>query len=292
MSNHEPIQGYSQPGHPPGPPPGQQPGHQPGPAYGPAYGGYGGHGGPPGAPPHVPPPPVTPPGRSPSSHRGAWIGAAATLAAAVIGVVGTYLVSGNKETPQAAPPAATTAAQTPAGEDGPTTAATTEEETPTADGPSDNPSGTASDNPTGTASETPSGTASETPSGPPPGTVRWQGPLVIAYAEDKDLDAAPPVPSEINSDNDFAVYPFGDHMLRPANGAKALVWEGESKTPSHADCAGVVDTLGTSNDIALKTGLTVCGRTGDGHLVRLTVKKLDGLAGATNGTFDVVVWNG
>ncbi|GHG15752.1 hypothetical protein ACFFSH_34900 [Streptomyces filamentosus] len=279
MSNHEPIQGYSQPGQPPGPPPGHQPGPPPAPAYGPAYGGYGGqggHGGPPGIPPHVPPPPGTPPGRSPSSHRGAWIGAAATLAAAVIGVVGTYLVSGNKETPQAAPPSATTAAQTPAGEDGPTTATTPQEETPTADTPSENPSGT----------------ASETPSGPPPGTVRWQGPLVIAYAEGKDLDAAPPVPSEINSDNDFAVYPFGDHMLRPDNGAKALVWEGEPKTPSHADCAGVVDTLGTSNDIALKTGLTVCGRTRDGHLVRLTVKKLDGLASATNGTFDVVVWNG
>ncbi|MFE6228543.1 hypothetical protein [Streptomyces sp. NPDC057854] len=134
-------------------------------------------------------------------------------------------------------------------------------------------------------------TAAASPSGPAAGTVRWQGPLVITYVDDKDLDAAPPVESEIGGDNDFAVYPFGDHMLRPDNGAKAPVWDGP-KAPAHADCAGVVDTLGTSNDIRLKTGLTVCGRTGDGRLVRLTVKKLDGLASDTSATFDVTVWNG
>ncbi|WP_030755026.1 hypothetical protein [Streptomyces griseus] len=266
MSNHQPIQGPSQPGHPPGP----------------AYGGHG-------APPHFPPPPgappvTPPPGRSPSSHRGAWIGAAATLAAAVIGVVGTYLASGNKSAPQAAPPSATAPAQAPEGE-----------ETPTAEAgsgtSSETPSGASSEAPSQTPSGAPSETASETPSGPPPGSVRWQGPLVIAYAEDKDLDAVPPAPSGIAGDDDFAVYPFGDHMLRPDGDTRALVWEGPSKSPSYADCAGVVDTLGTSNDIALKTGLTVCARTGDGHLVRLTVKKLDGLASETNGTFDVVVWN-
>ncbi|MFJ5707625.1 hypothetical protein [Streptomyces sp. NPDC093105] len=252
MSSHEPGQGW------PPPPQGQ-------PQAGPAYGAYG-----------APPPPSAPPARTPS-NRGAWIGATATLVAAVIGVVGTFLVNQDDDDPKAAPASAltTTSAPTPTADDEPTTDAPADPATPDAEQATD------------TVQET---TEAASPSGPAPGTVRWQGPLVITYVDDKDLDATPPVVSEINGDNDFAVYPFGDHMLRPDNGAKALVWDGP-KAPTYADCAGVVDTLGTSNDIKLKTGLNVCGRTGDGRLVRLTVKKLDGLASETNATFDVAVWN-
>ncbi|MFF5501993.1 hypothetical protein [Streptomyces roseolus] len=252
MSSHEPGQNWPpQPGHAPGQ-------HPAGPAYGIGH--------------------PAPPTRTPS-HRGAWIGAAATLAAAVIGVVGTYLVSGNgKGTgPVAAPaPAPTTAS--PAADDAPTPDATPgADTTPTTDAaPAAGPG---------------QETASAAPTGPAPGTVHWQGTLVITYVEDKDLDAAPPVMSEINSDNDFAVYPFGDHMLRPDNGAKALMWKG-AKAPTYADCAGVVGTQATSNDIRIKTGLTVCGRTGEGRLVRMTVKETAGQAGDTNATFDVVVWAG
>ncbi|GGR61875.1 hypothetical protein [Streptomyces roseolus] len=249
MSSHEPGQNRPpQPGHAPGQ-------HPDGPAYGVVYA----------APPTRPP-----------SHRGAWIGAAATLVAAVIGVVGTYLVSsGEDDAPAAAPaPAPTTAS--PAADDRPTRDATPgADATPTADAA------------TAPAPET----TSAAPAGPAPDSVHWQGTLVITYVEDKDLDAAPHVMSEINSDNDFAVYPFGDHMLRPDNGAKALVWKG-AKAPTYADCAGVVGTQATSNDIRIKTGLTVCGRTGEGKLLRMTVRDMAGQAADTNATFDVVVWAG
>ncbi|MFF9341749.1 hypothetical protein ACF1CG_18665 [Streptomyces sp. NPDC014773] len=278
MSSHEPGQGWPTPpghapghapGHVPGYEPGQAPGHAPGyPPAGPAHGAYTG-----------------PPSRPPS-HRGAWIGAGATLVAAVIGVVGTYLVNTDDGGPEAAPapaPVSSTAAPAPAADDEPARDATpTRDTTPAQDTTSA----------TGTAA-TPAGeTASAAPAGPAPDTVHWRGTLVITYVEDKDLDAAPPVMSEINSDNDFAVYPFGGHMLRPDNGAKALVWKGTPKTPSYGDCAGVVDTQATSNDFEIKTGLTLCGRTGEGKLLRMTVKAMGGQASDTNATFDVVVWAG
>ncbi|MFI8326449.1 hypothetical protein [Streptomyces sp. NPDC085529] len=264
MSSHEPGQGWPPP--PQGPPQGP-------PQAGPAYGAYG-------APqPPTAPPPSVPPGRT-HTNRGAWIGAAATLVAAVIGVVGTFLVNQDDDDPQTAPaPVTTSAAPTPTADDKPTTDTPPSPATPDTDATPDTAAPAAEET-----------TAEASPSEPAPGTVRWQGPLVISYTDDKDLDAATPVESESGRDNDFAVYPFGDHMLRPDNNAKALVWEGP-KAPTHADCAGVVETLGTSNDIRLKTGLAVCGRTGDGRLVRLTVKKLDGLGSETNATFDVVVWN-
>ncbi|MFI8421773.1 hypothetical protein [Streptomyces sp. NPDC085479] len=269
MSSHEPgqgrpPQGYPQQGHPPQGYPQQAPG----------YGAYG-----------APPPPNTPPQHTPQgrppSHRGAWIGAAATLVAAVIGVVGTYLVNTRDDRPEAAPAPV------------PTSATSTPTPTPTAD---DKAATEATATPTQETPQTPTPPpstappATTTPSGPPPDTVAWQGTLVITYVDDKDLDATPPVESEINGDNDFAVYPFGDHMLRPDNGAKALVWKGSAKAPSYADCAGVVDTQATSNEIRIKTGLHICGRTGEGRLVRLTVKEMAGQASDTNATFDVVVW--
>ncbi|MFF6897597.1 hypothetical protein [Streptomyces hydrogenans] len=257
MSSHEPGQGWqTPPGHAPGPPPGHAPGY---PQGGPAYGAY-------------PAPPSRPP-----SHRGAWIGAGATLVAAVIGVVGTYLVNTDDDGPEAGPAPASASGTPTATSDPATDGKATPDTAPTTD--------TAAT----PARET---TTSATPSGPAPGTVHWQGTLVITYVEDKDLDAAPPVMSEINSDNDFAVYPFGGHMLRPDNGAKAFVWKGTPKTPSYEDCAGVVDTQGTSNEFEIKTGLTLCGRTGEGKLLRMTVKAMAGQASDTNATFDVVVWAG
>ncbi|MFB7937776.1 hypothetical protein [Streptomyces sp. NPDC056049] len=274
MSSHEPGRDWPPQGHPPQAP------------------GYGAYGTPP--PPHNPPLPHNPPfagtpplpGHPPvrqSSHRGAWIGAAATLVAAMIGVVGTYLVNTRDDGPEAAPAPAPTSAS-PTADDKPATDATEGEEAPESP---ETPTAT-----TAPPTTAPPTTAPTTPSGPPPGTVAWQGTLVITYVDDKDLDAAPPVESEINGDNDFAVYPFGDHMLRPDNGAKALVWKGSAKAPSDTDCRGVVDTQATSNDIPIKTGLHICGRTGEGRLVRLTVKELAGQASDTNATFDVVVWNG
>ncbi|MFF9144512.1 hypothetical protein ACF1BN_06635 [Streptomyces sp. NPDC014861] len=301
MSSHEPGRDWPPQGHPQGHPPQGHPQQTPG------YGTYGTRPPstppPPSAPPqstaqfpntpppntpppNTPPPPSAPPVRPPA-HRGAWIGAAATLVAAVIGVAGTYLVNTRDDRPEAAPApgpssAAPSADDRPAG--GPATDATEGQGAP--DSPETPTAPPATTAPATTAPTTPA------PSTAPPGTVAWQGTLVITYVEDKDLDAAPPVESEINGDNDFAVYPFGDHMLRPDNGAKALVWKGSAAAPSDADCRGVVDTQATSNDIRIKTGLHLCGRTGEGRLVRLTVKELGGQASDTNATFDVVVWNG
>ncbi|MDH6545466.1 hypothetical protein ACFXJO_39180 [Streptomyces lavendulae] len=249
MNSEEPRQGWpTPPGYPPS---------------GPAYGAPGGP--PPTAPPAAPP--------STSSHRGAWIGAGATLVAAVIGVVGTYMVAGNTgpASPAKAPAAAGTAgAQAPAA------------------APQDSAPQQSSPSPVASA---PAASASRTPSGKPPGTVQWEGPLLIEYAKPKDLDAAPPVDSKVNADNDFAVFSsFGSEQLRPAGGAKALVWEDPSKTPSYEDCAGVVDTLGTTNDLDLKTGRVFCGKTKEGRVVRLTAKQFTRGSGTPNGTFDVVVW--
>lgn len=243
MNSEEPRQGWpTPPGYPPS---------------GPAYGAPAG------------PPPSAPPG--PSSHRGAWIGAGATLVAAVIGVVGAYLVGngGGKSTP--APVKEPVAAATPGG--GAQGAAAPSDAAPQ-------------------SSPSPAASAPRTPSGKPPGTVQWEGALAIEYADPKDFDVAPPVESEINKDNDFSVYSFGTTLrLRPEGGAKVLVWEDATKVPSYEDCAGVVDTMGSTKDMDLKTGRTFCGRTKEGRLVRLTTKQIGGLAGDARGAFDVLVWS-
>ncbi|MBW5484430.1 hypothetical protein [Streptomyces bambusae] len=255
MSNQHPGQGWPTP--PAGPPAAD--GYAPG---------YGTPGGPPNAYPAGPAAPA-----APASHRTAWIGAGATLAAAVITVFGAYLLSPNgngggaKNPPQAATPAA------------PQAPSSAPAAAPAAPGSSASPAASAAATP---SQESAAGAA---------GTVRWEGALVIAYAEDKDLDSTPPVRSEINSENDFAVFQFTGRMLRPERGAKALVWAEAGKVPSYADCAGVVDTQGTAKDFAMKTGMVVCGRTNAGRVVRLTVKQLAGDASKTQGTFDVVVWN-
>lgn len=209
-----------------------------------------------------------------SSHRGAWIGAGATLAAAVITVLGAYLLvpgntgAGNKppvaQVPPAPPsPSASAAAAAPAAADSPSAPGT-----PSAAGPS-----------------------ASAPAAKPAGTVRWEGTLVITYTEDKDLDSTPPVRSEVNADNDFSVFQFGDRRLRPERGAKAMVWPDSEKVPSYADCAAVVDTQATDKEIPLKTGMTVCAKTDEGRVARLTAKAQSGQASDTQGTFDVVVWN-
>ncbi|MFE5656169.1 hypothetical protein [Streptomyces sp. NPDC056431] len=272
MNSEEPRQGQgwpTPPAHPPaGPPNGGHDGY--GGDYGGGYGG--GYGGP--APIVV--------ARS-SSHRGAWIGAAATLAAALIGVVGTYLVSANNEGDSPPPQAQTpvTSSTGPSGAEG---------------GSGEDSSGDSSQSPEPTTSQetsTPPATpTSEAPPAKPAGTVEWQGPLVIAYAEDKDLDSVPPAESEIRAENDFSVYPFGGIMLQPGDEVKALVWkDSTNKTPSYEDCARDIDTLGTSTETELKTGMVVCAATNDGRLARLTVKELAGQASDTRGIFDVVVWS-
>ncbi|MEU8777962.1 hypothetical protein [Streptomyces sp. NPDC048606] len=231
--------------------------------------------GPPSAPPYgapVGPPPAAP---ASSSHRTAWIGAGATLVAAVIGVLGTYLVTGSggsKGTPAPERAAAESAPATGAQAQGGAAA-------PSASAPAQSPSA-----PQASAS------ASAPAAGKPAGTVQWEGALAIEYGHDKDLDASPPAQSEINSENDFMVFSFGNLRLRPQGGAKALVWEDSSKVPTYADCAGVIDTLGTTKDLDLKTGRIFCGRTDDGRVLRLTTKTFDGGGGTANGTFDVVVW--
>ncbi|MFD8983358.1 hypothetical protein [Streptomyces sp. NPDC059564] len=247
MNSEEPRQGWpTPPGYPPS---------------GPAYGGPGGP--PPSAPPSAPP--------SPSPHRGAWIGAGATLVAAVIGVVGAYLVGngGGKGTP--APVKEPVAAAPPGG--GAQGAAPSDPALPQSSPP-------------------PAASAPRTPSGKPPGTVQWEGALAVEFAEPKDFDAAPPVRSEVNSDNDFSVYSFGNTLrLRPEGGAKVLVWEDAAKAPSYEDCAGVVDTMGSTKDMDLKTGRVFCGRTKEGRLVRLTTQQIGGLGGDARGAFDVLVWS-
>lgn len=284
MNSEQPRQGQgwpAPPGHPPaGPANGGHDGH--GSGYGGGHGsgygvGYGGgHGGGYGAPAPIV---VT---RTPS-HRGAWIGAGATLVAAVIGVVGTYLVSADNDG-DSAPPQAQTPVSGPATPSGAETGSG--DDTP-ADS-SRSPEATTSQE----ASAPPATPASTAPPAKPAGTVAWQGPLVITYTEDKDLDSAPPVESEIREENDFSVYPFGGHMLRPGDEVKALLWkDSTNKTPSYEDCARDIDTLGTSTETELRTGMVVCAATNDGRLARLTVKELAGLASDTRAVFDVVVWS-
>ncbi|MFD3696953.1 hypothetical protein ACFWUZ_12505 [Streptomyces sp. NPDC058646] len=216
-------------------------------------------------------------GRGGSSHRGAWIGAGASLVAAVVTVLGAYLLgpggSGGAAKPPAAqePPVSTAPAQASAA---PATAAA-----PSA------PPGAASGAAAGASPSAPA------PSAKAAGTVRWEGVLVIAYAEDKNLDVSPPVRAEVNADNDFSVYPFGDRMLRPERGAKAMVWADTGKVPAYADCAAVVDTQATGKEMTMRTGMTVCSRTDEGRVARLTLKEQSGQGADTRGTFDVVVWD-
>jgi hypothetical protein len=216
-----------------------------------------------------------------SSHRGAWIGAGATLVAAVIGVVGTYLVSTGNDAGPTPPQAQTpvTSSATPSG-------AETGDDTTVDSAQSPEPT------PSQETSTPPAKQTSAAPPAKPGGTEEWKGALVITYTDDKDLDSAPPVESEIRAENDFSVYPFGGHMLRPGDDVKALVWkDSTNKTPSYEDCARDIDTLGTSTETELKTGMVVCAATNDGRLARLTVKELAGLASDTRAVFDVVVWS-
>ncbi|MFE7582535.1 hypothetical protein ACFU5Y_13380 [Streptomyces gardneri] len=270
------------------------PRHANGPYGGNGYGGqggYDGHGGPGGPGGYVangaygtqiP----APPARA-NSHRGAWIGAGATLVAAVIGVVGAYLVSSNNNgNANPAPPAA----------QGPATGTTSPGEevqggdkapSDSSESPEATPSSEVSE-----AAESSEPPAPVTPSGKPAGTVEWQGALALTYAENKDLDSTPPAHSGINVENDVSIYTFGTSpRMQLGNGVKSLVWKDASKAPAYADCAGVVDTLGTSVEVELKTGLALCVSTNDGRLARLTVKELSGLASDTTGVFDVVVWS-
>ncbi|MCX5390423.1 hypothetical protein [Streptomyces sp. NBC_00094] len=264
MSSEEPRQGWpTAPAYPPS-----------GPAYG---GGYG-----------TPAPPA--PARG-ASHRGAWIGAGATLVAAVIGVVGTYLVSSGKNANTVPPTAQGPAPSSQGSDDAPKDASPGQESAPGRESTPDQestPGQDSSQSPESQATESATATAPAKPAD----TVVWQGALAITYTEDKDLDSAPPVESEIAEENDFSVYPFGTtHMLRPEGATKALVWKESTRTPTYEDCAGVVDTLGTSTDMKLKTGLVACARTNDGRLARLTVKELTGQGSDTSGVFDVVVWS-
>ncbi|MFF8834925.1 hypothetical protein [Streptomyces sp. NPDC015130] len=222
-----------------------------------------------------------------TANRGAWIGAGATLVAAVIGVVGAYLVSSNNNgNANPAPPAA----------QGPATGTTSPgEEVQGGDkAPSDSsesPEATRSSE-VSEAAESSEPPAPVTPSGKPAGTVEWQGALALTYAENKDLDSAPPVHSGINVENDVSIYTFGTTpRMQLGNEVKALVWKDSTKVPAYADCARDIDTLGTSMEVKLKTGLVLCASTNDGRLARLTVKEVGGLASDTNGVFDVVVWS-
>ncbi|MET7757816.1 hypothetical protein ABZT27_24410 [Streptomyces sp. NPDC005389] len=281
MNSEEPRQGQGWPTPPPHPPAGPANGGHDG--YGGGYGGgYGsGHGAGYGAPAPIV---VT----RPSSHRGAWIGAAATLVAAVIGVVGTYLVSTADDgdtPPQAQTPV--TSSTGPSGAEG-----GSGEDTSVDSSQSPEPVASGETSTSEESSAPPATPTSEAPPAKPAGTVEWQGPLVITYTDDKDLDSVPPAESEIGAENDFSVYPFGGHMLQPGDEVKALVWkETTNKTPSYEDCARDIDTLGTSTATELKTGMVVCAVTNDGRLARLTVKELAGLASDTRGVFDVVVWS-
>ncbi|QES22458.1 hypothetical protein DEJ46_27940 [Streptomyces venezuelae] len=204
--------------------------------------------------------------------------------AAVIGVVGAYLVSSNNNgNANPAPPAA----------QGPATGTTSPGEgvqggDKAPSDSSESPEATQSSE----AAESSEPPAPVTPSGKPAGTVEWQGALALTYAENKDLDSTPPVHSGINVENDVSIYTFGTSpRMQLGNGVKSLVWKDASKVPAYADCAGVVDTLGTSTEVNLKTGLALCVSTNDGRLARLTVKELSGLASDTTGIFDVVVWS-
>ncbi|MFF3836650.1 hypothetical protein [Streptomyces sp. NPDC001930] len=277
MNSGEPRQGQgwpAPPAHPPaGPANGGHDGH--GGGHGGGYGnGYGGGYG-------APAPIVV---ARTSSHRGAWIGAGATLAAAVIGVVGTYLVSTRNDADPTPPQAQTpvTSSATPSGAEsgsGDAAAAVDSSQSP-------------EPTPSQETSAPPATQTSTAPPAKPAGTEEWKGALVIAYTEDKDLDAVPPAESEIREENDFSVYPFGGHMLQPGDDVKVLVWkDSTNKTPSYADCARDIGTLGTSTETELKTGMVVCAATNDGRLARLTVKELAGLASDTRAVFDVVVWS-
>lgn len=175
-------------------------------------------------------------------HRGAWIGAGATLLGALITVAGTYLLGVDGNRPASAPPPA------PAPR-------------PSSSGPSSSAPGTEPAPSTPAASST--SAASPTPTAKPGGTVRWEGTAVIVYADDKDLDGTPPTQSEINEENDFSVFRFTERVLRPEHGVRAAVREDSGTLPSYADCAALVDAEGTKKDMPMKTGTVVCARTTD-----------------------------
>ncbi|WP_392894958.1 hypothetical protein [Streptomyces sp. LN699] len=199
------------------------------------------------------------------------------MLAAVVTLVGAYLLAPD-DSPRAAPAtvppaagavpgAAETAAPAPAGTDAGGPAASSGAQTPAA------------------------ATRPSTPAGKAAGSVRWEGPLAIAFADNKDLDSTPPAGSQTNADNDFSVFDFAGPKLSPERGAKALVWETEGSVPSYADCASAVATQATSEEIAAKAGVVVCALTNDGRVARLRIKQMNGDVAHPKGTFDVTVWN-
>ncbi|MEV7726348.1 hypothetical protein AB0P15_16580 [Streptomyces sp. NPDC087917] len=214
--------------------------------------------------------PAQPAGGSGTSHRGAWIGAGATMLAAVVTLAGVWLM---------APDQAAKQPSTANGPLAPADPATKAAGAPNASGAAQAPA---------TAAQPSAPTAPAAQAG---GTLRWEGPLVLAYAEDRDLDSSPPVTSPTNAHNDFSLYDLAGPQLSPQRGTKALVWETEGAVPTYADCAAAVVTRATTATIELKAGMVLCAVTNEGRVARLRVKELSGSVISPQGVFQITVWN-
>lgn len=199
-----------------------------------------------------------------TGQRGAWIGAGGTVIAAVIAVLAVYLPHSDSSGTAAAPPQSTTSNSS-AG---------------TARGEQTSGSPVPATNTTTTVS---------TSTGPPAvPSVRWQGKLLFDGSA-KDMDTIPPTPASTGRGADFGTGGISDELTLDAilGGATASVWD-DGGTPSYAQCAETVETLGTSEQ-PLTKGAFLCFETDQGRIGRLQVLAFPRSYGPYV-EFNTVVW--
>lgn len=139
------------------------------------------------------------------------------------------------------------------------------------------------------ASAVPSGATGAAGAGGAAGAVWWSGTLVVGPldAGDKDLDVRPPAHAAVASENDVYITVSAPATLYAPGSADVAAWRDPGRLPGAADCANAVESA--ADGVPLAQGATVCARTGDGRVARLTVTAMPG-GGSTTATFDAVVW--
>jgi hypothetical protein len=211
-----------------------------------------------GPPPSAPstPPSVEDGGGWFSAHRGAWIGAGASVLVALIGVLGSQLAGGGSNNGTADEGAS--------------------------------PTPTVSVSPSPAPSPSVSATTCSPTAQPSGGAVQWQGKLVLTEMDtsgDKDLDAPQPVDAGNRDDNDFYAY---NDTIDAHDHAMVSVWEDSNRLPDFADCSSTVAAAGAAQQ-TVKKGMVLCVKTSEGRIGRLKVTDVDDGFSSTL-TFDGVVW--
>ncbi|TLS40615.1 hypothetical protein FE633_40455 [Streptomyces montanus] len=196
-------------------------------------------------------------------QQAAWIGAGATVLAALITVAVPILgSSGDDKADGASTIVPTSSAPTSAPESIPSSASPSKQtETPDPDHGSS-----------------------------PRGSEIWRGSLVLD-TEPKDLDAGQPVAVGYADEGDLYMTP--ENQINGGKDTVISLWSGSTTSPpGYEECSKTVTAEGT-NEQQLTKDVVLCIRTGAGNIVRLKLTELgsNGLGSDYRNKFDAVIWD-